>query len=245
MMVFLPEHKMAHVLSLLEEFISALRRTVREVSSMVGKLVSLEPALGTEILVSTRLALIEVVAFSEAYCWDYSFLLSDDTVVALREAGTLLRFWNGHPILTCHTAVSLAGLLPAEAEMSLERKIPIGLFCHLRATLASNASASAVAAFCVDGVPYFELISKLSSEEQVWSSSRSEWLALQRVLDEQGASLLSSFLTDNSFVAIFCLRAVGSWLSCFRFCVFFILPTVFLWICILFDFLAIIRCLES
>jgi hypothetical protein len=70
MMVFVAEHKMAHVLSLLEEFISALRHTVREVSSMVGKLVSLEPALWTEILVPTRLALIEVVAFSEAYYWD-------------------------------------------------------------------------------------------------------------------------------------------------------------------------------
>jgi hypothetical protein len=90
MMVFVPEHKMVHVLSLLEEFLSPPRRvthTVREVSSMVGKLVSLKPVLGTEILVTTRLALIEVVAFSEAYHWDYSFLLSDDAVVALREGG--------------------------------------------------------------------------------------------------------------------------------------------------------------
>jgi hypothetical protein len=183
------EHKMVHVLSLLEEFLSAPHHTVREVSSMVGKLVSLEPALRTEILVITRLALIEVVAFLEAYHWDYSFLLSDDAVVALREAGSMLRSWNGHPIRRCHTAISLAGLLPAEAEMSLERKIPIGRFRPLRATLASDASASAAAAFCVDGLPYFELISELSSEERGWSSSRCELLALQRVLDEHGASL--------------------------------------------------------
>jgi hypothetical protein len=79
---------------------------------MVGKLVALEPALGTEILVSTRLALIEVVAFSEAFYWDYSFELSADAVFALSEAHSRLREWNGHPLRSGHIAISLAGLLP-------------------------------------------------------------------------------------------------------------------------------------
>jgi hypothetical protein len=87
--------------------------------------------------------------------------------------------------------------------------MPAGCFLLTRATLASDASDSSVAAFCIDGLPSFEFVSLLTEEEKSWSSLRRELLAFQRVQDERG-SLLSSrgaitifWLTYNSSVTKF------------------------------------------
>jgi hypothetical protein len=77
---------------------------------------------------------------------------------------------NGHPIRTPNTCISLASVLPRDSEISLDRKIPAGLYQSLMATLASDASDTAVAAFCIDGLPQFEMVSELSVKERTYSS---------------------------------------------------------------------------
>jgi hypothetical protein len=52
----------------------------------------------------------------------------------------------------------------------LDRKIPAGQYQSLMATLASDASDTAVAAFCIDGLPQFEMVSELSVKERTYSS---------------------------------------------------------------------------
>jgi hypothetical protein len=70
-------------------------------------------------------------------------------MVALKEVRESLDDWNGPPIRSLHTCISLASLLPAESEVSLDRKTPDGRLRLTRATLASEASDLAVASYCV------------------------------------------------------------------------------------------------
>jgi hypothetical protein len=160
-------------------------------------------------------ASIEFVAVAEAHSWSWPFSLSSDPMYSLREVRGLIHLWNGHPIRAPHTCIALASVLPREAEVSLERKIPAGRFWQTQATLASDASDSAVASFCNDRLPAFDLFSSLTEEEKLWSSSCRELIALQRTLDAK-ADLLSSkgpvtlwWLTDNSNVAKFLAKGSG------------------------------------
>jgi hypothetical protein len=215
MSVSVPLHKMSRVLSAFDTFLKTSWHSCREVASIVGRMCSLEPALGTEILVGTRLATIEYVVMAETHSWSWRFCLSPEAMLALKEVRILIESWNGHPIRCFHTCLTLASILPGEAEMSLERKIPAGRYRPTRATLASDASDSAVASFCVDGLPAFDFFSFLTEEEASWSSSRRELLALQRTLEGK-SELLSSkgpitlwWLTDNSNVSKFLSKGSG------------------------------------
>jgi hypothetical protein len=62
-----PELKMARITALLKEFLASKTHLykVRDIATMVGKLISLEPALGRSVLVGTRLATIAIVASTD------------------------------------------------------------------------------------------------------------------------------------------------------------------------------------
>jgi hypothetical protein len=167
--VHVPSHKMLRVVALLDQFLLSSWRSCREVASIVGRLNSLEPALGTEIFVGTRLASIKFVAVAEAHSWSWHFSLSSDAMCALREVRGLIHLWNGHPICAPHTCIALASVLPREAEVSLERKIPAGCFQQTQVSLASDELDLAVTSFCVDGLPAFDFFSSLKEEEKSWS----------------------------------------------------------------------------
>jgi hypothetical protein len=63
--VEVPENKLNRIKKILSEFLLSSRHKVRVIASVLGKLISLEPALGKSILVGTRLATIAVVAATE------------------------------------------------------------------------------------------------------------------------------------------------------------------------------------
>jgi hypothetical protein len=65
MCVFVPEQKLARILGILDIFLKKDRHRVRDITIVVGKLISLEPALGRMILVGTRLATIAFVAATD------------------------------------------------------------------------------------------------------------------------------------------------------------------------------------
>jgi hypothetical protein len=99
MFIFVPEHKLARVRELLSLFLLSPRHTCREAASMVRKMVSLEPALGTEILIGTRMTLIEVVSLTEERdSWNFLLTLSSDAMEALIYVWEHIVRWNGHPI---------------------------------------------------------------------------------------------------------------------------------------------------
>jgi hypothetical protein len=181
MFIFVPEHKLARVRELLSLFLLSHRHRCREAASMVGKMVSLEPALGAEILIGNRMTLIEVVSLmEEPGSWNLLLTLSSDAMEALTYVSEHIVGWNGHPIRSPSTAISLASVLPCESEVSLDRKIPAGRYGPIRATLASDASDVAVAAYCVDGLPFFDFFHPLTEDEKLFSSYQRELLAFQR-----------------------------------------------------------------
>jgi hypothetical protein len=65
MTVHVPAKKLARIRKILDEFMKTRRHKVRDIASVIGKLVSLEPALGRSILVGTRLATIASMAATE------------------------------------------------------------------------------------------------------------------------------------------------------------------------------------
>jgi hypothetical protein len=73
---------------------------------VVGKLISLEPALGRSVLISTRLATIAIVVATEvseaakkrANLWSKTIRVEDDIFAALYDVWKLAEGLNGCPI---------------------------------------------------------------------------------------------------------------------------------------------------
>jgi hypothetical protein len=98
MRVTVPEHKLIRVKRDLGIFLEKSRHSCRVVASIVGRLNSLEAALGTEVYVSTRMSTNELVAASDQWGWDSDLFLSDDAVSGLVWLLGALDELNGHPI---------------------------------------------------------------------------------------------------------------------------------------------------
>jgi hypothetical protein len=159
-------------------------------ASVVGKLVSLEAALGKAVLVGTRLATIAIMAatnITEAAMrrinpWEQRITLSTEAMEALSEVLARLDEWNGYPIRCLHTRITLSSVLSKEATASLDRKIPARRLHDRRAVMASDASDLAVASYSIEGLLEFSLSDVLTFEEWGESSSHRELLAISRTL---------------------------------------------------------------
>jgi hypothetical protein len=124
MTVTVPVAKFARVKNFLQEFLLLPRHTVREASSVIGRLVAMEPTLGPSMLFGTRLVLIKVVAASEELSWDHKFVVSRDAMGALAFVLDHMDSWNGHPLRALHTGFRLASVLHDERAFSLDVRIP-------------------------------------------------------------------------------------------------------------------------
>jgi hypothetical protein len=217
MCVFVPEQKLARILGILDIFLKKIRHRVRDIASVIGKLISLEPALGRMILVGTRLATIAIVAATDvtdavkrrSNPWSKFIELDDDTLAALYDVRRCARGWNGCPIRCWHTGITLSSILPWEATASLDRKVPARRIHDRRAIMASDASNFAVASYLIKGLPEFSFADELTLEERGESSSTRELLAIQRTLQFWRSSDVISqplermtlwWLTDNQNV---------------------------------------------
>jgi hypothetical protein len=188
MTVHVPVQKLSRVLDILSNFLRRRQHKVRDVASLVGKLVSLEQALGRLILVKTRLAMIAIVAVTEVLDadkkrgnpWNKFIDVDDNIFAALHNVWTLAGSWNGCPIPCWHTGITLSSILPMEATALLDRKILARRVHNRRAVMASNASDFAVAFYSVEGLPEFSFSDELTLEERGELSSARELLAIQR-----------------------------------------------------------------
>jgi hypothetical protein len=132
MAVYVPELKLAMVLGILDAFMRRRRHQVRDIASVIGKLIFLEPALGRSVLVGTRLATIQIVVATEVLDavrrrgnpWSKWIEVEDDTFLALHDVWLSAAEWNGCPIKCLHTGTTLSSVLPMEATASPDRKIP-------------------------------------------------------------------------------------------------------------------------
>jgi hypothetical protein len=190
MTVHVPTAKLDRTKSILKGFIGSKVYKVREVASVVGKLVSLEAALGKAVLVGTRLATIAIVAathIAEAAMrrgnpWEKRIIFSTEAMEALSEVLARLDEWNGYPIRCLHSRITLSSVLPWEATASLDGKISAPRLHDRRAVMASDASDFAVASYSIEGLPEFSFLDKLTFKERGESSSHRELLAISRTL---------------------------------------------------------------
>jgi hypothetical protein len=217
MAVYVPELKLARILGILDIFMRRRRHRVRDIASVIGKLISLEPALGRSVLVGTRLATIQIVVATEVLDasrrrenpWSKWIEVEDDTFAALHDVWLSATEWNGCPIKCLHTSITLSSVLPMEATASLDRKIPARRVYDRQAIMASDASDFAVASYSIEGLPEFSFSAELTLEGRGESSSTRELLAIQRTLQHWERSDTTArplgqvtlwWLTDNQNV---------------------------------------------
>jgi hypothetical protein len=114
--VEVPKQKMDRIKQILTEFFKSPRHKVRTVASVLGKLISLEPALGKSVLVGTRLATIAVVVATEVTemskrkrnPWERTITLDLETMEAMADVSSQLDSWKGFPVRAWHTGISLS-----------------------------------------------------------------------------------------------------------------------------------------
>jgi hypothetical protein len=209
--VEVPKPKLDRIGKLLKAFLLSPRHKVMEVASIVGKLISLEPALGRSIMVCTRLATIEVVAATEVSeiakrrrnPWESTVTLRQETMELLGNILNRLEEWNGFPMRAWHTGITLSSILPLEARASLDRKIPACKVHDRRAVMARDASNFAVVSYSVEGIPEFSFSDELSWEERGESSSYRELMVIDRKLVHM--ALLENFLMPAAWTTLWWL----------------------------------------
>jgi hypothetical protein len=210
MCVSASEEKIARLRSKVAETVASLRSMpVKDLTSVVGKLVALEPAFGPSILVGTRIVNIQVTEVAEKFGWKKGVVrLSEGSRCALRRVSASLDNWNGHPIRNADTAITLTSVLAQEGPDNVCRKIQNQKRFAAQFTMASDASDTTVAAYGLNGrLSNFVFTQALLPHEMgLWSALR-EMSAIHKTLlfwgnvlrMESQASLW--WLTDNSAVA--------------------------------------------
>jgi hypothetical protein len=194
--VKVPENKLNRIKKILSEFLLSRRHKVRVIAIVLGKLISFKPALGKSILVGTRLATIAVVAATEVSDeskrrrspWESRITLDSETMEAMSAVRSQLDAWNGFPIRTWHTGITLSSILPSEATALYDRKIPARRVQDQKAIMASKASNLALASYLVEGLPEFSFSESLEESEREESSSFRELMAIYSTLVHMATS---------------------------------------------------------
>jgi hypothetical protein len=157
---------------------------VQKLASLVGKHVSLEVAFGPAILVGTRIVSIQVSEVSDQFGWERGFLvLSDDSQAALKRVLASLDLWNGHPMCTPASEISLTSVLACKDPAGTARKIPNRKLFPTQFTIASDASETTIASYGLSGrLKDFQFTQALLPHEVAESSTHREMSAVLKTL---------------------------------------------------------------
>jgi hypothetical protein len=191
--------------------------SVRRLASLVGKLVALEVAFGPSILVGTRIVSIQIGQSSDQFGWQKGFVvLSSDSQAALRRVSASLDLWNGHPMRTPASEISLTLVLAFKDPADTVRKIQNRKLFPTQFTMASDASKTTVASYGLSGrLKNFQFTQALLLHEMAKSSTHREMSAvLKTLLCCQGELRMTSattlwWLTDSENVTRIFRRGSG------------------------------------
>jgi hypothetical protein len=185
MCVYAPTQKVKD----LREAIAVVQRVydsvpVRKLASLVGKLVSLEVAFGPAILVGTRIVAIQISDVSDHFGWERGFVvLSSDSRAALKKVSASLDLWNGHPMPTPASEISLNSVLAFEDPAGTARKIPNRKLFPTQFPMASDASETTVASYGLSGrLKDFQFTQALLPHEVAELSTHREMSAVLKTL---------------------------------------------------------------
>ncbi len=161
----------------------------RLLAKAVGKLSSLELAMGPVVLLFLRSASFDLQV-TEEKGWSCSIPLSEETKRDLAEAAKSLWSWNGYPIRSPQHFVSLRSIFNSEDSFTVGRAIPNHRVFSKVAIVAGDASDQAVCSYTIAPVrDSFYFKAQLSPDEAKTSSGHRELLTVLRTLEKKGSLL--------------------------------------------------------
>jgi hypothetical protein len=91
---------------------------------------------------------IQISEVSDQFGWERGFVvLSSYSLAALKKVSVSLDLWNGHPMRTPASEITLTSVLAFEDPAGTARKIPNRKLFPTQFTMASDASETTVAAY--------------------------------------------------------------------------------------------------
>jgi hypothetical protein len=215
MRVWVPQGKMCAAKAALTGLAGSRRHKVKKVSSVIGQVGALEPALGSAVRVGLRIVLIQVTECSDRYGWTGTLYLSEDSIRCLKAVAERLDEWDGYPIRNKATAITLASVLAGENDEDLARKIPNRPIRGRHFTMVSDASVDKVAAYGLGEMPDFVHVEGLKEHELAWSSSRRELAAIEKTLFTRSRDLRRDtqttiwWITDSANLTKYLVKGSG------------------------------------
>jgi hypothetical protein len=147
--------------------------------------VSLEVAFGPVILVGTKIVAIHIRDVSDQFGWERGFVvLSSNSWAALKKVSASLDLWNGHPMRTPASEISLTSVLAFKDPAGTARNIPKRKLFPTQFTMASDAMLEiTVAAYGLsDCLKDFQFSQALLPNEVAESSTHREMSAVLKTL---------------------------------------------------------------
>ena len=190
MTVHLSEDKLESLKATVQEILSFGKRFMpaKLLASALGRMVAAEPALGSFSLIHARLAYADLEAAITDNGWKTNLVLTEEAASSLRGFLKDLSRYNGAPIKSTRTRVSVLSLIGQPSDFITEKVIPnhvrekdVKLWC-------SDASAVAVCAYSVEDSKELYFIGKLTPTEMTLSSGHRELLAVKKCLTTQFTS---------------------------------------------------------
>jgi hypothetical protein len=191
MAVFLTQDKKTKLLAAAQALATSAGRhlQVKHLAKYVGILVLAEPALGTFTSVMTRRMHAAIAETTEKHGWQAKVKISLEIAEDANNFAKLLEDYNGSPIRTPNTAMSVLSIIgpPSEfiktqfiAKHTTEAEVKI--WC-------GDASQDAVCAYSVMGKLDFFFKKRLTAEETQKSSGHRELLTVKYTLESLGRKL--------------------------------------------------------
>lgn len=218
MTVRLTEDKKSQVIHAAKEMEAAVGRylRVKDLASLVGKVAAAEPALGSLVPFTTRRAYGEIEAEVGKSGWSSKVKISTELAEDFRVFRMRIDEFNGTPIRTQATEVSVVSIIGEPSEFVKQKFIKNHKREKEIEIWAGDASATAVCAFSVMGKNSFFFKRSLSEEEMKKSSGFRELLTVKYVLQDmkkeeerQEESRTIYWLTDSENLVAFLNKGSG------------------------------------
>jgi hypothetical protein len=212
MKVYLTDLKRSGVTAAVNDVIISRGRYIaaRHLAKVIGKMISCEPAVGPFSLIAAKRAYSILEETVQGQGWKANLKVTDEIVEDLQLFVAELQAFDGYPIRTAATAVSVVSIIGPPSE-------------HMRTTVISNhvkrlpseiwagdASNIAVCAYSVKSENEVYYIGKLSPGESLLSSGHRELLTVKYALESQlqnngpwSSSRTLYWLTDSTNLVAF------------------------------------------
>ncbi len=178
MTVSAPAGKLEEIAGMIDEVLQKQALNVRQLASVLGKVIALEPSHAMLARISTRAGYELVAAHTEQHGWKGALLVTAELCQELQLFKTHMVKANGACIRTGMTAIRLETIL-ANPIAQIE-SIPNHAVSHVK--LVSDSSSYKAFAYGLEGLDGFKLEMTFSRDQELLSSTGRELLALLFVM---------------------------------------------------------------